>query len=225
MNVLIQLTESDKRVIFAICFLLFLVFFIVGYIGVLIVRIIKRQGEKFDNLIADPVFKRVITERKHFVTYARKKNDRLFYKRSRIPLLILISAVLTLVIANAFIGWDFNPFADEARGFGSLLFKWDFAAEGVWVKLFDWFPVMAKWPPLVHAPEFKVEAIGSYIFVIGLFVGGIWYLCNVTVYIARFYRIEYLARKIFSKKLENYNSPLNKFIFDDKKEEAEKKEE
>ena len=215
----INLTEGDKRVIFALFFLFFLVFFIIGYIGVLIVRICKKQGEKIDNYVADPVIKRIITNKKHFIKYANKKNNRLFYKNARIPVIILLVSLLTLIITNAILGWNYNIFANQEKGFASILFIWDFSAEGVIVKLFDVFPVLAKWAPVSHYPEFKVEAIGAYLFVITLCTGGIWYLCCVTTYVSRMYRIYYLARKVFSKNLENYNSPMDQFLHPQPKEE------
>ena len=74
MSFLISLSENDKRLIFALFIILILVFVLIGYIGFLITKVMKWQGKKLDSLVADPVVTHVITNKKHFFRYARKKN-------------------------------------------------------------------------------------------------------------------------------------------------------
>ena len=76
MNLLVSLSENDKRLIFALLIVFVLVFVLIGYIGFLITRIMKWQGKKIDAVVADAVVSRVITTKKHFKEYARKKNWR-----------------------------------------------------------------------------------------------------------------------------------------------------
>ena len=66
MNILVSLSENDKRLIFALLLVFILVFVLIGYIGFLITRVMKWQGKKLDHVVADPVVTRVITDKKHF---------------------------------------------------------------------------------------------------------------------------------------------------------------
>ena len=205
MITLIKLSENDKRIIFAVLLLIVLTLVLIGYLGMLITRIIRHQGKKLDYYIADPVTTRVITTPKHFVKYARKKNAYLFYKKARWPVLLIIFSILLLVINNIWAGWDYNPFTDTEKGFGSILFIWDLQSPDCWTQLFGSpFYLLTSWPPLVHYPEFNFELILVYLFVILFYIGLFWYLHHVTSYIARGLRIHKLKNSIFSKNLDNF---------------------
>ena len=109
MNILLSLSENDKRLIFALLLVFILVFVLIGYIGYLITRVMKWQGKRLDTITADPVITRVITDKKHFIRYARKKNWRLFFKQSYISILIMLTGALVLILRNAFTSdWAYN---------------------------------------------------------------------------------------------------------------------
>ena len=119
---LIQLTETDKRIIIALCLVLILVFVLIGLLGSLIIRTMKWQGKKCDTLVSDVVTHKIITNSKQLKKYARKKNSRYFLKQAWIPVLFMVIAGLIYVIHNAVIkDWSYNPFNIET-GFGSLFF-------------------------------------------------------------------------------------------------------
>lgn len=201
MNFLIALSENDKRLIFAILIVLILVFVLIGYIGFLVTKVMKWQGKKLDTIVADPVVTRVITDKHHFIRYARKKNWRLFFKQSYIAILILLFAATILIIRDAiYRDFSYNPF-NKDNGFGTLLFVWDFSVcfrrEGI--------SLILNWPALVNTPHFVWEAWGGYLFTIALLIGGIWYIIALQALIARTIRMFQLATSAFEKSLDGFN--------------------
>ena len=201
MNVLLSLSENDKRLIFAILLVLILVIVLIGYIGFLVTRVMKWQGKKIDTLVADPVVTRVITDKHHFIRYARKKNWRLFFKQSYIGIILMILGVVILIIRDAvYKDFSYNPF-NKDTGFGSLLFVWDFSIcfkrEGI--------SLVVNWPQLVNTPHFVLEAWSGYLFVIFVVTGGIWYLISLQALIARTLRMYKLSTTAFEKTLEGFN--------------------
>ena len=202
MYYLISLSENDKRLIFALLIILILVFVLIGYIGFLITKVMKWQGKKLDSLVADPIVTHVITDKKHFFPYARKKNWRLFFKQSYIGILIMLTGALVLLIRNAIMkDFSYNVFEHEKTGFGTLLFIWDFSGcikkEGV--------SIVLNWPVLINSPHFSVDAIVSYIFMTSMIVGGIWYLVSLQALISRTIRMFQLSTKVFEKSLDGFN--------------------
>ena len=78
LNFLIQLTETDKRILIALCLVLILVFVLIGLMGSLIIRTMRWQGRKCDTLVSDVVVYKIVTTPKQLKKYARKKNSRYF---------------------------------------------------------------------------------------------------------------------------------------------------
>ena len=201
MNFLISLSENDKRLIFALLLVFILVFVLIGYIGFLITRVMKWQGKKLDHIVADPVITRVITDKKHFKRYARKKNWRLFFKQSWIAVVILLVGSLVLLFRDIFThDFAYNVFDYEKTGFGTILFIWDFK---------DCFKIdnglILNWPVLINKPHLVGEAWASYVFVTSLIIGGVWYLIALQALIARTIRMYQLCTTAFEKTLEGFN--------------------
>ncbi len=204
-TILIQLSENDKRLIFALLLILILVFVLIGFIGMWITKVMKWQGKKMDTLVHDAVVTRVITDRKHLLKYGRKKNFRYFYKQAWIPLLlIVISFIILLITCLIRMDFNYNIFDYHKTGIGTILYIWDFNDPDIYV---EWFGIniIANWPPLIHEPTFEVEAIGSYLFVPTFLVGAVWYLIVIQCLIARSFRLRRLSQSIFEKSLEGYN--------------------
>ena len=201
MNLLISLSENDKRLIFALLIIFVLVFVLIGYIGFLITRIMKWQGKKIDNLVADAVVSRVITNKKHFKSYARKKNWRLFFKQAYIPIIILLVAAIVLIVRDAiYKDFSYNPF-NQDTGFASLLFLWDFS--GCFTKYNG--SLLVNWPELINSPHLVAEAWGGYVFGVLVIVGGVWYFIALQSLIARTIRLFSLSNNVFEKTLEGFN--------------------
>ena len=202
---LIALSENDKRLIFALLIVLILVFVLIGYIGFLITRVMKWQGKKLDSLVADPVMTHVITTKRHFYRYARKKNWRLFFKQAAIGVLIMLTGATVLLIRNLVMkDFAYNVFDHHKTGFGTLLFVWDFS--GCFKR--DGISLILNWPVLINTPHFSVEAIVSYIFMTSMIVGGIWYLVALQSLVARTIRMYTVSTKVFEKSLEWFNQNI-----------------
>ena len=206
MRLLIQLTETDKRVLFALFIIIILLFVLIGYLGFIVTRVMKRQGQKLDTKVYDVVVTRVINNKKDFKKYARKKNWRMFYKSAQIPVLILLIAGFFVFIHFLVNNFENVSLLDANRGFSSLLFIWDFEH----IQKIDFFgmEIISQWPQLYEGigyPQFVVEAIPSYLAVLGILVGGLWYLYEVQALIARSLRINSLCDSIFEKSLEGFN--------------------
>ena len=203
-NALIQLTENDKRILIVLLLVLILIFVIVGYIGVLITRVMKWQGKRMDNMMHDIVITRVVTDPKSFKRVARKKNWRYFYKTAWIPLLIIVLAVALYLIALSTNNWNYDLFDYQKSGFNTLFFVYDFSDPNIYTNIFG-LTVLASWPPLVNTPHFETEAIFSY-FIVPIFICGvIWYLIDLQCLISRTIRIHQLADSIYSKNLSDFN--------------------
>lgn len=197
-------SENIKRVLYTIFLLLIIVLAFLSLIGSVIIFITKKQGELLDREIYDPVKHNVIKSEKHFLKYATKKSNLIFFKKSAIPvLLILVGAIVLIVYDAVNKDWSYNPMSVE-NGFGSLLFIWDFSTiikinpEGV-------IGMVINWPELVHSPTFNIEYWCGYVSGTFFIVGGLWYLFEVQGLIGRLFRIFKLKRSIFDKSLENFN--------------------
>ena len=66
MNFLIQLNESDKRILIALCLVLILVFILIGYIGKFIRYLIRITGDYVEKSMYDILDADLIQEKKHF---------------------------------------------------------------------------------------------------------------------------------------------------------------
>ena len=203
-KILIQLTETDKRILIALCLVLILVFVIIGLLGSLIIRTMRWQGKKCDTLVSDVVVYKIVTTPKQLKKYARKKNARYFLKQAWLPLLFVSLGAITLIIHNiVFKNWAYNPF-NSNDGFGTLLFLWDFNDPDSYTTIFG-LKVLAKWPPLYNQPHVTMDAIYSYIGVPLIIVGGIWYIVAAQAYLARTIRANKLSKQVFEKSLEGVN--------------------
>ena len=213
LNLLIQLSENDKRIIIALLLILILIFVLIGLIGSLIVKTMKWQGKKCDTLVSDVVTNHIVNTPHQLRVYARKKNIRYFIKQAWLPIIFIIVGVSLLVIRNLINqDWSYNPF-NKDDGFGTLLFIWDFENPDYYTTIFG-LKVLAEWPGLINSPHFVLEALFAYISVPLMFVGAIWYLVVAQAYLARTIRAYKLSKQVFEKSLEgfNQNTPINNQI-------------
>ncbi len=203
-NVLVKLTENDKRIIIAILLVLILLIVLVGYIGLLITRVMRWQGKKMDEMMHDVVVTKVVDNKRHFLKVARKKNWRRFFKKALVPLLFLIAAFALLFVVESVNNWSYNIFDNEKQGFTTLLFTWNFNDESIYSNFFG-IRIISNWPPLANTPHFEWEAIYSYIFAPLFLIGAIWYLIQLQCLISRTIRMYKLSDSIYKKSLDTFN--------------------
>ena len=204
LSALIKLSENDQRVLIAFIFAIVLLFVIIGLLGSLIVRTMRWQGKKCDTLVSDVVTNHIVKTPHQLRSYAAKKNTRYFIKQAWIPIIIIIIGVAVLLIRNAIVkDWTYDPF-NKDKGFGTLLFLWDFAAEENYTTVFG-VRLLAKWPALINKPHFVVEAIWCYVHVSFVITGAIWYFVVAQAYLARTIRGFKLSKMVFEKSLDGFD--------------------
>lgn len=194
---LIKLTENDKRLIILLLLVFILLFIIVGYVSLLIKKIMKKQGSKADEMLRNVVDVNYFDNEKSLIKFGIKKNMRVFYREARVPFLIILVAWVAYILYCLFLEkWGYNPF-NNTDGFGTLFYDLS-----DWPKT-DFFglTIINGFPSAVNPPHFEVAAIFSYIFVPANIVGCIWFLIYVQAYMARSFRIYKIAHGIFRKKL------------------------
>ena len=209
MRLFIQLSENDKRAIFILLLAIIIFLAVIGYIGYIIKRVMKFQGRRLDTLTRDVVITKVIDNKKDFVRYARKKNWRVFFLQSWIPLLILTFGISVLLIRNAATNdWSYNLLDYNKTGFNTIFWIWDFGNIDKYTTKVFGITLLANWPDIIHSPEWHAEAWASYIFFFSMLIGGIWYLVSLQCVVARTIRMYQLRHSIFDANLDGYNQRM-----------------
>lgn len=193
---LLKLTENDKRVLIALCLLLILVIVLVGYLSMVVKRIMDRQGRKIDTMMYDIMKARVIVDGKTFGRVARYKSHVYFLKKTWLPLLIgvvFLAALLIYGAATGDVGLVFFKDALENLSFGLVWPMGDFFG----------LHIPVNWPHMTHVPDmsFEVGKYLSYICLIGFIYSGVRILLCVQALLARDLRIAKLKKTYFSKDL------------------------
>ena len=201
-QLLIKLTENDKRIIFILLGVFILLLILIGYIGYLVTVIMKWQGKKINNYVTDAVVTGVIQDEDSFRKYAKRKNRLVFYRQARIPALIMAAGIIFYIVASLFVGFV-NPFNHD-NGFGTLFFIWDFRT--IITTPDSGAGILLNWPAVVNTPHFVANAWVSYVAVPLVLIGGIWYLITVQGFIARYLQIKKLGQKVFGDRIENFTA-------------------
>ncbi len=203
-NILIKLSETDKRLVIAVFLLLILVFLIFGLIYDSVKLLMDRQGKKIDTLMSLPVASGLIMSRKQFRKIAHYKNDVQFYKTfSRIVALLIVTGVLHLIYFLIMTYVFETPIAiwSTDSGFGSIFYTFDWA--NMPRSEFFGLTLPSDWPEVVNRPHFVPEAIGSYVIVplyLVCIVGG---FMTMLAYLSRTIRVFKLTNQLFSADLSN----------------------
>ena len=199
-NVLITLSDSDKRLIFALVLIIIVVLAFIGLLGYLLFKLMKWQSKKIDSLVHDAVVTKVVTDRKHLLRYGRNKNWAYFFKQAYIPMIIIIVGFIFLFIHNAiYNNWGYNPFSTY-DGFGTLFFTWKLSGEYTDGALIKFAKLV-----LDNTPHFDAIAWCGYIFGPCILVGGTWYLVAASSLLARTVLLYKRSKTVFEKSLDGYH--------------------
>ena len=199
--ILVTLSENDKRLIFALLIVVILVLVLIGYLGYLLVKLMKWQAKKMDTLIHDVVVYKVINDKKHLIQYGRKKNWALFFKQAYIPLIIILVGAIVLLVRDAIYNdYSYNPFSVE-NGFGSLFWTWTVSPDEV----IEWNVLIFRKIIVDNTPHFVAEGWAGYITAPCFIVGGIWYFIVTSSLLARTIMLFKRSREVFEKSLDGYN--------------------
>ena len=192
----INLSENTKKALL-IFFLVFIILFVlIGYISLAVQGVMKKQGSKADEMLANVTKAEYFDTEKKFRRFGIKKNVRVFFVEARIPFLILLGSWAGYILFCLFSGkWGYNPL-NRQDGFGTLFYELNWPKE----KFFG-IQLVSGWPEVVTKPHFEAIAIFSYLFVPVNIFGIGWFLLCTQAYIARSLRIRVIARSIYRKKL------------------------
>lgn len=206
-NTFVKIDDNAKWILICIFFVFILLFVLIGAIATLIKIVMGKQGDTMECLIADVVNHKVITDGKKLRKYGIRKNFRQLFKDAWIPMLILFSSSFIYLIYAAIFNFDVNLFgwernASDSNGVGSLFFILNWSDPSIRGDFFFLHDIVVKWPPCIHTPTWDWNAWGSYIFALGVLVGGLWFLWCVQAYIARTFRLFKISKNVFKKKID-----------------------
>lgn len=201
---LIKLTENDKRILISIAIIFILILVLIGLLVELVRKVMKRQGKVVDTFMYDLVRYKVVKTTKHFKKVANKKSFRYFYKKTKIPFLLMIVASLVVFIFCLITKQtDINFLFSYEKGFNSLFYIFDW--KNIPKNNFFGLTIPCDWPEIINKPHFlynDVHAWISYITVPLFIIGALWFMFNVQAFIARKIRIIKMSKDVFSKDLD-----------------------
>lgn len=197
-----KLSEDSKRLIIALLFILIVFFVIVGCIALIVKKIMKHQAQGADDMMYDVIRANLFKTKKELVRFGIKKNHIVFFRQAWKPFIVMVAASLVLILYCLIMNnWSVDIFDYKDEGFGTLfhVFDWDNVPHAT---IFG-ISVISDWPPLLSTPHWSWNAWGSYIFVPAMLVGLIWFMICVQAYIARTFRISKIAKKVFSRSIDD----------------------
>jgi hypothetical protein len=191
-----KMSESDKRVLAILLFVILLIVMIFGYLQKLVGKIMYTQGLQIDTMMYDIIRTRVITDKKTFRREAYRKSQILFLKKAWPSFACLILFVCILYIYGAAIHDVSLSFFVKACNDMWLVLKWP-------TSRFFGLTLPSDWPTVEKAPDFTFSAdkYMSLFIVIGLTVSGIFFLVRCQALCSRSMRVRQLCRTYFSKDL------------------------
>ena len=198
-NLLIQLSESDKRVIIAFCLIFIIVFILVGYLVKLIKYILSKKADFVENSMYDLLDANVIQDKKQFEKISWKKNKIRFYFDARLPILFILLSLFIIFLYMCIVGFDISFIVKYNS---ELKFSLDWSESGQ--LLLGFIPVLANWPKVVEVPIFHFDNVAAwltYIFDLGMIYGLIHFFLCSTFYMARNIRTIKVANEYFKKDL------------------------
>lgn len=221
MNLLIHLTESDKRILISLCLILILIFIIIGYVAKLVKYLIRVAGDYVEKSMYDILDADLIQDKKHFFKVSWEKNTRKFYFSARLPVIILILLLCVVLIYQTVIenySWEFFSFYLKEASFELL---WPTQ------KIFG-ISLISDWPTITKASVFyfnKFDAWLTYlVFIIGIYAIIRFIICS-TALLARNIRTIKVGNEYFKKDLDELKkAKLNARQVHNKKPSEELKE-
>lgn len=200
-RMLVTLSENDKRLLFSALLVVILVLAFISFLGYVLYRVMKWQGKKADTLIHDVVVYKVVTDKKHLLSYGRKKNWALFFKQAYIPIIILLVGGIVWIIHNIVTNnWAYNPFS-TVDGFGTVFWTWKSTGEltGGTYDLIRFQKIVVD-----NTPHVVAEAWAGYIVGPLMIVGGLWYIIAAMSLFSRTIYLYKRSKEVFEKSLEGY---------------------
>jgi hypothetical protein len=207
-NILLALSESDKRVLIALILVFIIILVLFGYLVKLIKYILKRQANYVDKSMYDIVDANMVSNEKEFRKVSFEKNRRKFYFEARVPFAVMVGVIIVVLVIMAFP----TNYSFETIGFYISELRLDLDWSSSFTTLLGWLPALQNWPSVTHSPTFYFtnwDAWVSYIFLLALIYGGIHFLVCVCAFAARNHRTLTASHDVFSKDLKQLADAKN----------------
>lgn len=195
---LIQLSESDKRILISLLLVLILLFVLVGYLVKFIKYLLKVQGDYVEKSMYDILDADLITDKKHFFKVSWEKNTRKFYFSARLPVIILICLLAIVLIYQTVIedySWDFFAFYLKEASF-----KLDWPTQE-----FFGLQIISDWPSIAKASVFYFDKFDAWLTYLVTLTGAYaiihFLLCSISL-LARNIRTIKVGNEYFKKDLD-----------------------
>ncbi len=208
-NILIKLSENDKRILIALILVILLVVIIVGYLTKLIRYIMRKQGRVIDNMMVDIVRTNLVSNPKEFKKVAREKNFRHFYFQALPPMCVLLLLVIILGL--------YQIFTEKTNLDYIFYYLSEMSIELEWpTSYFFGINIISDWPTIVNGPTFyfNFDSIIAYVSLLVIIYFTIHFLICVQALIAREIRISKAAVSVFQKDLDALPKNLNQNLTD-----------
>jgi hypothetical protein len=199
-NLLIQLSESDKRVLIALLLALIIVIILFGYLVKIIKYILKRKCDFVSTSMYDLLDANVVKDAKHFRKFSWQKNRIKFYFEARLPIFFIILSWFIILLYMCVVGFDLSFIGKYTQDL-TLVLDWSESGD----LLLDFIPVFANWPKVVKVPVFhfdKIDAWLTYLFDLGILYGTIHFVLCSIVLLARNIKTITLSHDYFKKDIE-----------------------
>ncbi len=206
LNLLVQLTEKDKRIIIALLIVFIIVFVLVAYIGNAIKALMRRYGKGIDGYMHELCTEGLVKKPSEFYAQVYKKETRrLYFSTKWVLRAFIVVFALFMIYAAAFkpsgAGQPLFLFARESLKDLKIVFD---TPRGNFFG-FTNFPV--GWPRIVEGPKPKwnLGSISTYIMMITTVVS-VFGVTNATLkFMARLARARKKGKEVFSKSLDDAN--------------------
>ena len=198
MNFLIQLSESDKRILISLLLILILLFVIIGYLARLIKYLLRVQGDYVEKSMYDILDADLINDKKHFFKVSWEKNTRKFYFSARLPVIILICLLTIILIYQTVIenySWDFFLFYLQEASF-----------ELYWpTQEFFGVNIVCDWPSIAKASVFYFDKFDAWLTYLVTLTGSYaiihFILCSISLLVRNIRTIK-VGNEYFKKDLD-----------------------
>lgn len=201
MNILVQITESDRRAITIILIIFLVLLLLLGLLGMLIRFINKKFAYRMDVEIHDAIRYGAITDKKTLMKYGRIKNWRVYYLEM-LPAIIILAIGIVFWVAVSLItnGWDINHF----ERFSTVFFIFDWGNPENYANFFG-ITLLCRWPELLSTPYLVPDYWTSYVIVPIIVLGGIYFFVDTQAFLCRYFQLRKRCRTVFNKSLDGYN--------------------
>ncbi len=219
--------SSDKKLLIALLVIFVVVFILLGLIGMAIRKLMEVQGDRIDREMGKAARTGTVHDPASFKALAKKKNHRIYFQESLIPVGLAVLGLLIFVFANTATG----RWGDDLIGqFSTLFYRFDWSNPDNFHEFFG-ITLPCRFPPLMDdeyggLPHAVADYWLAYTVMPIWIVSGVYYLVVSLGYVSRLLRTNKRASSIYDHHLESFNY-FDAFALkgNPSKKEDEKKEE